>query len=114
MNTNKYAMRGSALYAKIMKKEILWTYEDPWGEINDSYFKTCGDAIIAANEDFCLYCDENMELINGATREEECNVYGFFFNSQGERVCVAFKEITVEWEYYHGDYKEHGTHWRGL
>lgn len=115
MNTHPNSMYLSSIYAKFMRKDTFWTYEDAWGEISDSEYKTRGDAVIAANNDFCQFCDENVEeCINGMVRSEECMVYHYFYNSQGERVCIGAQEITVEWEFYHGDYQEHGTHWRGI
>lgn len=107
----KLRMAYNRLIARLNKAELCWTFEDPWGEIYDGDHPTEQAAATVAQDDFVTYCDENIEgVANGHTESEQVTLIQFFYDIEtGDRRITQSKTMWVEWEYYHGDYAEHGT-----
>lgn len=92
--------------------ENFWTYSIGGDEYFDAEFKTKDDAEKDADERFNDQCAEGDE----STENQEIDVeyIRFSWNDEtGERVIHDRVEDTLFYEYYHGDYAEHNTHYRG-
>lgn len=64
----------------------------------------------SANEWFAEQ-SEDVPMRSGDTREAECEIIKFRYDDDGEMVVLSREPHTLNYEYYHGDYAEHNTHW---
>jgi hypothetical protein len=89
-------------------REYHWSFIDWDGEDDYGDYPTKEAALQKAND---IYDDQQADVEgwrNGDTSNEEVELVRFYYNDDEEREIVEREKATVEFEYYHGDLKEHG------
>jgi len=87
---------------------IFWTYERD-GEIFDCEFDSQSEAQAFAENIFIEECEDEGGWSNGSGSEDDIVLIEFTYTDDGDRAEIQRIESTVEFEYYHGDFAEHGT-----
>lgn len=63
-----------------------------------------------ADEWFAARFDDE-EMRNGETREDEGYIIKYSTDDDGEETIIERKKHELYYEYYHGDFAEHNTHY---
>lgn len=84
-------------------------YDAIW---NEEYYTLHADTIQEARQSMDVFFAESFEderLENGVEYSDECIIVGA--DDEGE--IVEKHNHVMSFEYYHGDYEEHNTYYRG-
>ncbi len=95
-----------------IEKDTYWTFERD-DMVFDADFKSRQEAQNAADEDYQEECLDLLDCKNGETASAEINLIEYIYDDEGERVKKQKVLSSVDFEYYHGDLKEHGTLYSG-
>lgn len=88
----------------------FWTYAMDGEDYYDAEFESSEQCIEAMNESFAANF-EGENLLDGDIRENDAEVIQFRWNDDtGEREILQTQDVVAEYEHYHGDAEEHGTH----
>lgn len=94
-----------------MTQETFWTFHREDKEICDAEYPTAQKAMEEADEQFADEClNRDYDWQNNETDSEGVVLINFYYDEDtGDRVIIKRVNETVDFEYYHGDQKEHGT-----
>ena len=91
-----------------MTKRTFWTFERG-GETFDGEFPSRQSALDYACEQFRFDCDEQYPQ-NGDEFQEAVTLIRILYDDEfGTSEEIKHEEAILDYTYYHGDLKEHGT-----
>jgi len=86
-------------------QKTFWTYQIDGKEIYDAEFKSRQDALQTAQDNYF----ESFESGERGDHSEPVDLIRFEYDDKGEMIILDRIKDVVEYEYYQGDKKEHGT-----